>query len=320
MHVRFMFEFSSLRRGLSVSLFVLLGFVTTAFAEDDWYQIEVVIFDQSGGPGSDNRQLGLQLGYPDNWRQLTDPDAAPNPWLDDHDEAEQSLAPGQVSDADDLAAEEQPYTVLPSSERRLNGEARSLERSSGYRVLYHQAWRQPLENRAGSAWILVRGGEPYGDHHELEGALRIYLQRALFAQARLWHARFRPVHSDWGSADERPAEPLTLPAWPARFGGETPLFERLARESSQSQKESLWGDPGTERTARDRQLEEPVATGSRHTVHRLAALEQTQRLELGTTLYLDHPELGVLVHVTRYQRDADETDESVEPADGGDNL
>lgn len=316
MHVPSMFALSSLPRTLAMSLLALLGCVATAFAEDDWYQIEVVIFDQAGGPGSDNHQLGLKLGYPDNWRQLTDPNAPPNPWFDD--EVDEQAVPPPASDQTSSPAathEEQPYTLLPSSERRLNGDARSLERSAAYRVLYHEAWRQPLSSRAGSAWVLVRGGEQYGDHRELEGALRIYLQRAVFAQARLWQARFRDAVSNWVD-DESPAEPLVLPAWPARFGGETPLFERLARESSHNRNDIAWSNP----VAGNRLPEQHAgsSTGPVQVDH-LASLEQTQRLELGTTLYLDHPEMGVLVHVTRYQRDADES-EADEPAHPDDSI
>lgn len=304
MHLRSIFEFLSPPHGLALALLALLAAPLHA-QDDDWYQIEVLVFDQSGGPHSDNRQLGLQLAYPDNWRQLTDPDAPTPPWLDESPaEVPETSA---VDIAEELAGEapppeEAPYTLLPSSERRLNGEARSLERASGYRVLYHQAWRQPLASRAAADWILVRGGDQYGDHQELEGALRVYLQRALFAQTRLWHARFSPASGQRQNAAEDDQEPLILPAWPARFGGETPMFERLARESSQQ----MEGHPPLPRSPSDTQdsWAPGEAAPALYETDRIAALEQTRRLELGTTLYLDHPELGVLVHVTRYQRDA----------------
>lgn len=298
----------------ALCLLVLLVTVPAAFAESDdpWYQIEVLVFEQGGAAGVARPQLGLQLSYPGNWRQLTDPDAPPNPLLVDQesDEPPRQTAephlPNQVEAA--TLPEEQPFTLLPTSERRLNGEARTLERSSSYRVLYHQAWRQPLGNRASTAWILIRGGQQFGEHHELEGTLRIYLQRALFAQANLWKTRFRL--QQYALEDGEAAEPLTLPPWPARFGGETPLFENLAREAWRAGQNGLWRD-----SSEGDYIDSRTEGFSLYDIERIAALNQTQRLELGDTLYLDHPELGVLIHVTRYQRDtihADEADDNGE--------
>lgn len=299
MHVRSIVEFLPVWRALSLGLIVLLGCMKPVWAEDDWYQVEVLVFEQAGGPGSDNHQLGLRPGYPDNWRQLSDPGAPPNPWLNNKDDADEPAATDATTSA---ALKEQPYTLLPASERRLNGEARSLERSSSYRVLSHRAWRQPLGSRASSVWILLRDGQQYGEHHELEGALRIYLQqRALLAQTRLWHTRFQPIQRITRDPEAEPeTESIVLPAWPAPYGGETPLFERLARESAQRQQQTLdWSHPDS-RENLNGQDPAPALYSGEH----IAGLEQTRRLELGTTLYMDHPELGVLVHITRYQRGA----------------
>lgn len=287
----------------------LFALPAIAEQEEPWYQIEAIVFAHTGGSGTAMTQRRLDLSYPGNWHQLIDPDAPESlpeldedeydtdpPRADDRDmvaPTDASIAPG-FSPADEPPTEE-PFVLLPSTERRLSGQLRALERSGGYRVLYHAAWRQPLDNRARTSWLLIRGGDQFGDHQELEGSLRIYMERALFAQVNLWQTRFVRTHQD---ALAETSEWPPLPHWPARFGGSNPLFDSLAQERS------LRHHPDKPVTA----LEPDIHPGPAFSIDHIAALNQTQRLELGDILYLDHPSLGVLVQVTRYERPTTESD------------
>lgn len=332
----------SSRQWLVFCLLSWLAVSAAAQTDDGWYQIEVLVFDQSAITGATPPQLGLQLSYPGNWRQLIDPDTPPNPLLaeqvsqapTDDVESHHSLTLDQTAEGAlvDEAIEEQPYRLLPAAERQLNGEARRLKQAGAYRVLYHQAWRQPLGNRASTAWILVRGGQQFGEHRELEGVLRIYLQRALFAQTHLWKTHFGSAQNtsvqDMRTQDtptqdtpepnplarnngfQAASEVLTLPPWPARFGGETPLFENLAREAAQTEQQDRWRDFSVQDSSSfsEGDAMNGAANLRLHDIERIASLDQTQRLELGETLYLDHPEVGVLIHVTRYQHEVVDDD------------
>jgi len=262
------------------------------------------------------------LSYPTNWHQLVDPDAPPHPLMDDREVGELLVIPDErregyippsisASDTTDLdmlliperkPAAEEPFTLLPAAEHRLAGEVQRLERSGTYRVLHHAAWRQPLGPRARTPWILVRGGQTYGDHYELEGALRIYLERALFAQVNLWKTRFELT--ELVQTDDAPEWPV-LPPWPARFGADTPLFETLARESRQ--REDQQQQPANRDSLAPPQ--EFARTGNNWGVGHITAINRAHRLELGDLLYLDHPEFGVLVHVIRYQPDSPDEEE-----------
>lgn len=322
----------SSRQWLVFCLLSWLAVSASAQTDDGWYQIEVLVFDQSAITGTTPPQLGLQLSYPGNWRQLIDPDAPPHPLLPeqvsqaptDDVESHHSRTLDQIAEGTlvNEAIEEQPYRLLPAAGRQLNREARRLEQAGAYRVLYHQAWRQPLDNRANAAWILIRGGQQFGEHRELEGVLRIYLQRALFAQAHLWKTRFgsaqntsvqdmhtqdtpKPKPPAGNNGSQAASEVLTLPPWPARLGGETPLFENLAQEAAQTEQQGRWRDFSLQDSSSFSEGDDTngAADLRLHDIERIAFLDQTQRLQLGETLYLDHPEVGVLIHVTRYRHE-----------------
>ena len=67
---------------------------------------------------------------------------------------------------------------------------RSLKLSSRYRILTQLSWIQDLEPRKRAPAVLIQGGERYGEHYELEGYVRIALERYLYAEPQLWLSRF----------------------------------------------------------------------------------------------------------------------------------
>ncbi len=150
-------------------LCVALCIPVSAIAQP-WYQIEVILFAQ------DFPDLEAQGSSAETWP--TEIDLA---W-------QQPLLP--------LFESEFPLTPamrkLPINSRTMNGDAYAFRVTQGYRLLWHQAWQQPLVDEADAPWILVEGGSEFEGRHELEGSLRIHLSRFLHMTAKLWLTDFSP--------------------------------------------------------------------------------------------------------------------------------
>ena len=205
--------------------------------------------------------------------------------------------PGIVAADRELAAElataiagpelqqELPFLQLDPSLHNLNADARALDRRGNYRVLYHQAWRQPDIGRKQAPWILVRGGERYGEHFELEGSVRLLKSRFLHFETNLWLTRFASDAGqapDVGEQDKQPQEAWPpLPAYPV-----LPVFEPV--------EENMEITPPAD-----------YLVTKIYSVNTSRLVRKTNQLH-----YLDHPTLGVLVQVTKYELPvAEEQDE-----------
>ena len=66
---------------------------------------------------------------------------------------------------------EQPFELLPISERNLNDSARVLDRRK-YNVIFHEAWRFVVDENSRDPWVMVSSGKKVGDRAEVEGGLR----------------------------------------------------------------------------------------------------------------------------------------------------
>jgi hypothetical protein len=82
---------------------------------------------------------------------------------------------------------QQAYVALESSKRNLNKIARSLTRSRDYKLISHQAWRQPFASQTQAVPILIQAGNHLGDDFEVDGTLLFYLSRFLHVKADLWY-------------------------------------------------------------------------------------------------------------------------------------
>src|SRR5690606_41878990 len=124
-----------------------------------------------------------------------------------------------------------PDVSLEPEARLLAGEARAL-RAGTHQVLYHQAWRPTLAPASASPWVVVQGGRPLGQHHELEGSLRIYRGNDghINVATRLWRPHFGTATAP-GSETAAAAQPAsaaiqwpTLPLPPAPPRKALPAF------------------------------------------------------------------------------------------------
>jgi hypothetical protein len=81
------------------------------------------------------------------------------------------------------------FSALKRQDQNLNSIARSISRSSGYRLLSHQAWRQPMTDEADAMPILLQLGEQLDGLFEIDGTLRFYRSRYLHVTTDLWFTR-----------------------------------------------------------------------------------------------------------------------------------
>lgn len=263
-----------------------LGLSLVAKAEDavPWYQVEVIVFAQQDLYRTEKHRKDLKLAYPGNWRVLK------NSGIGQQQGQQQSTPTGELAEQMETA-----YVSLGERDFKLGSDEYALKRAPGYRVMLHQAWRQQGLDADQSPWVIVAGGETYGDHHELEGSVRLVLNRFLHFQANLWHTRFGA-----------PA-PSATAAFPSQEGSTLQPVDINAVESWPTLPKQPWkndtapgsdsaGDYSTQQAAPAWSYESPV-----YGIEDMVALNQTTRLQLGELTYLDHPNMGVLVLVSRYQ-------------------
>ncbi len=79
---------------------------------------------------------------------------------------------------------------LGASSLRLNRAAARLSRQAAYKVILHEAWRQPVATRASAPFMLLQAGAalPGADgepRRQLEGLLRLYRDPQLYLQSDL---------------------------------------------------------------------------------------------------------------------------------------
>jgi hypothetical protein len=81
------------------------------------------------------------------------------------------------------------FSELGKQTHNLDSVARSISRSSRYRLLRHLAWRQPMTDEADALPILFQLGEQLDGQFEVDGTLQIYRSRFLHVITDLWFTR-----------------------------------------------------------------------------------------------------------------------------------
>ncbi len=210
-------------------------------------------------------------------------------------ENETDLVEAQV-----LPALETPRITLKSDERSLNNESKRLERRSAYRVLFHQAWRQELNNSEESKAIPLAGGALIDAHHELEGWVKISLNRFLHFESHLWRVNYE---LNYGQSKEY---------WP-----EIPKFPKPQIINSEEETQSAkLADIGFSQYYQEAaplfsidkvKLESSTPLTSYETIEKspylvteVVTLSQKRRMRSEELHYIDHPRLGILIKVNPY--------------------
>ena len=224
------------------------------------YQIDLVVYANTD-PAAQQAEVwpdNLHLRYPHDWVTL---DGAPGESL----------------------------SLVDTSHPQFAKALRSLQLSSRYRILSQQSWIQDLQPRNSAPAILIQGGERYGEHYELEGYIRIALERYLYAEPQLWLSRFGYQQGKY-----------YLPRRPSRQQPLEPEPETL-EQTPAPQQEALVEFPGTELTVEDDTPDAPVMPIGAEPVERIVVMSEERRMRSDELHYIDHPLFGLLIMISEPQ-------------------
>ncbi|MEY3018794.1 MAG: hypothetical protein RL336_1929 [Pseudomonadota bacterium] len=163
------------------------------------------------------------------------------------------------------------FQLLDTGDENLAVALGHLRRIDRYRPLFHHIWQQPLQDRQHSPSILVTGGDAYGKHFELEGSVKISVERYLHIDTDLWLHSFAPNFGQPATV-QVPTLPLPMQAEEVTQDTINPLLSSFLNDDT-------------------------------HVVSRTVTLRQSRRMRSGEIHYLDHPLMGVIVLVTPLERD-----------------
>ena len=166
---------------------------------------------------------------------------------------------------------------------------RSLKLSSRYRILTQLSWIQDLEPRKRAPAVLIQGGERYGEHYELEGYVRIALERYLDAEPQLWLSRFGYQQGNY-----------YLPRRPNRH---QPIDEEveIPQEDTLPPQEALVEFPGTDMSIEDNAPSQPVIPVGAEPVERIVVMSEERRMRSDELHYIDNPLFGLLIMISKPQ-------------------
>lgn len=288
-------------RLLLLSLPWLVLCAHNTYASGALYQVEILVFERLHQDQSREQwPKNIDLVYPAGSLELVDPKVLAEREANPLDEFETSAV-------DDLAAalKTGPKTLqyLPSEARRMNASQQALQRNNAFRVLFHQAWQQQLVDPDRAPPLVIRGGNEYGEHRELEGTVAISLSRYLHIHTDLWLSQFVPnVGQDiehWPSLPLPPSavkalyQPLDLesislelqdqPAEDLREGA----FQNYSWQASEERSLGWSGQPSLRLQMRE----------SPYRVQEITTLRQRRRMRSAEVHYLDHPRMGLLIRI-----------------------
>lgn len=233
----------------------------SSLAADREFQIDLIVFanNNSNAAFSESWPDNLRLRYPNNWVQL----------------------PGSGGKNNTLTRVDAPSPEFANV-------LKSMRLSSRYRTLFQGSWRQTLKNRRSAPAILIQGGDQQGEHYELEGYVKVAVERYLYLDTNLWFSRFGDGKGDF-----------YLPRQPYRFSGQEetePDFDTLTARPEDS---SEYQDDYQQFVEQNPQFQEKQRYGASNTpIARIVVMDQLRRLRSNEVHFLDHPLFGVLVMIT----------------------
>lgn len=263
------------------------------------YLVELLVFSRPAGAGAEQWDATPELSYPNPSRFLTYP-------------GEQPLAPAPssatyASNATPGAAEPmginalpgpvQPalFTTLPEAQRQLAGKAAAMQRSGRYRILYHEAWLQPMTGQAESVPIVLDRSGDGGEWPALQGSIKLYLASYIYLETNLWlNTQGEYLPGSWrmpapplAPISKTPASVLTAPVQPAGQPAVT------GTQTTGMNSPGAMGEIGA-----------GESLGPDYPFRHAVLLKQTRRIPSGEIVYVDHPLLGVLVQISPLESSA----------------
>lgn len=279
--------------GFALVLATAPGYAQPPAQEDEpsgpaWYQVEVLIFanDSPYAAGPERWPENVELAYPTQIVALAPPPSAQTSRVAGMEVDDTTAVTVDNPDATAAAATPEPFVALDDDQLELTAAAARLLRQGNYRTLFHKAWRQPTAGRDNAISVLVRGGDSFDDHRELEGSIQLSVERYLHFRTDLWLSTFTST----AGLDELPWPKLPrLPVVSADQANTQPNFDALFNNSSLSGMN--WGS----------QIPAFNLSHRRYVVDTTAVLRQSRRMRSSELHYIDHPLMGILVRATPYE-------------------
>lgn len=249
---------------------------------EGWYQVELIVFARKDDSGQEHWPSNIKLRYPGDWVELKDPNA--------------TAGTNGAGDSPEIGVDltKEAFYRLPVADRQLNAQAKKLEQNPRFELLFHEAWRQVITNKKSSKAILINGGQQFGQHHALEGSIRLSVATYLELQTNLWYSQFdlnvgQEVTRQW------PAIPLPPNYTNANTTGLS-LDSNLELDQALAAENQQWAQGNFDQT-------NGTAAGNtapEYVTRQIILLQQERDMRSGEIHYLDHPVLAAIIQVTPY--------------------
>ena len=190
-----------------ILLMTLVALSTAQVRAERWYEIELILFEQAtverlasekwDAQGtlptlSDSRDFLTQPAYQRDIQVLCfagqEFGVTQLPFTELADQPELTTGPVEIVnpllDPPDESTEvpelppEQPFQLLDEEAHQLTEVYQQLRRRRGYRMLFHEAWRQPTGRKSESLPIRIYAGKDYGQQFNYSGDAIIELENA----------------------------------------------------------------------------------------------------------------------------------------------
>jgi hypothetical protein len=313
----------------------------------DWYQVEIVVFehDESQGDDQESWPKNISLSYPARLeflkekadtetlipadeRTLKDDEA--NSILlenlrkvDPNDPLNKRIINAIVqSELERNEPKQKPYILLDKEERILNNDALAIARERSYKVLFHQAWRQPIVDIKDTSSVVILGGQRFDQHNELEGSITLSVSRYLHAHTNLWLSEFEPNFGQelkhWPQLPSQPrlvtpidTETNTQALELDGIEGQRPMS--IGNEltfpvnETEPHTDNLLGEGSLNSNTLFNRANSDAAFGDYSTIAEqpfltkyIVTMKQKRRMRSDELHYIDHPKFGILIKVDKY--------------------
>lgn len=269
---------------------------------DRWYQVEVILLAHKSDTDNEIWRSDIALAYPPNWTELKDPNellieaeacspvdentAVDQAGIDTETDSKAALltsdeAQAQANCPQAADLDREPYYLLPKELHALNDQTQEFKWSRQHRVLFHQAWRQPIVDKTDATSIIINAGDTYGAHSELEGTISISVSRYLHLKTNLWFSEFAHNYGqDKGLWPELPTRPSQ---------------QEYSLTQIEESIESPWDRVQPLNDEYDKILDRPFVP------EKITLIKQKRRMRSKEVHYIDHPKVGIVILVEPYE-------------------
>jgi hypothetical protein len=262
---------------LSVMLLSPLSLFAEDQVEERWFQVEIIAFTNAEvetdspeiWPSFSTITTPEQFIQIEGVTELLTANSEKEPTDEEIAELEEAAL-----DTDNSNETLEAFVALSEFERQMNDERETIDSNRKHRVLFHEAWNQPVPNRDNVIPIRIDGGEKYGRQAELQGYINLYVERYLHLTAQLSFIEYEKSRDPFSFFSESDAD-ISVSDTMDEFGG----FSLINADSLLNNRVS--------RKSNDFFISTSVAL-----------LNENRRMRSKEIHYFDNPKFGMIVLIT----------------------